>query len=333
MKRCFALILSLCLLFACAKADTVADWFTGSCGDVSYTLTGVPVYAHDVDNEGYWTDSSQLICSCMYDGAEFMMRTADVSAAIERLKQERPDAEGRDIRLQAAMDYAQFFVVNMYDASVTLLDCSVNPDGVLYAAFGYTFPDDANVYEGRLYMIDSRVTVLMGMTCEHNRAALDRLHLMTEAEKTADNSCTLDVAGLSMTLSQPPVRLGRDVYAALEPDFTLVVVQHYTLSMPLDVSTYVGNKAESTLTGNVLPMIQGNKVYNLQVTDEADGSHRLACKTYCSMMTGEDDAEEFGQRFHAMIIMRGQEIWYVLASDTEPGEAVINSMVLAPEAN
>ena len=113
------MLLTLCLLPVCAVAEE-QDFLTVTVGHVLVPMTALPVCLKESNLDGVCTDSCQLYGNCARDGNEFCVRTATITGLISQLGEQYPWGSGKENRMNAAVNYAAFYVVAAYGGKVTV---------------------------------------------------------------------------------------------------------------------------------------------------------------------------------------------------------------------
>ena len=246
MKRFWLAVLALCVALTAAAGAESAAWeaalsmetISGLYGQVAFALPGASVCVYEQDYPGMHTNCRQLAGSCVEDGAEFQLRSADIASLIdatrENMKASSPDVDESVVRVNALYHFAMFFPFT-YDAEVQEMQpyASRSQDWV-WLEGTFTYPDTPGVtYHLKAMMTGTQATGLVIEDCDHAEDALNALRFMTDGELTELHEkltaeTEVDCAGLSLAFPREPVTLEREsiLWIALAEDWSYLQVQY-----------------------------------------------------------------------------------------------------------
>ncbi len=337
------LILCLCFQTVTCSADGGAvedamSFFSGLTGHIAFQLPGLPELIEENDYPGGWTNSRQLMGTCVGDGAEYQLHVADVAPLVEYFKTHYPDDTEDQHRLQALMNYGMF-IPNTYGIEVG----DVSPHGSretgnLWVDLSFTYKDDPKTpYYGRFLLDGTQAVCLIIEECEHTDAVLKALRFVTGAEYDELNAqkslpTYRKLRGLEMTFPAPPVEKpgeqGTERLACFAADFSFIQVQFNPVGLGINLSGDELKDALITIAQDRMLVPYGNKdVLDPVVSQPTD---HTACLSFSFMNT--NNFGEYGQRMLGRLYAGQYGIWYVYAADTETGRAFLSSLRLEDEA-
>ena len=273
MKKLTYCIIALlfCLTSLCVTAEEALldEFFRCQAGQISFVLPGYPQIFHEEDLpartlEGTycaWMDKVQLAGSGAM-GGEYQVHIADLSPAMEWMREDRPGEDETNYQLNAMMNMITFYLA-IHSGNVTE-DVSANlakaGDSIFAELnFGYTYPDAPGVeYRGRGFMDGNLAVVMMVQADEANLAALSDMRPLT-AEKAAaflaDDPCTVSAGRMQLTFPEEPLATldqGYWLYEAFTRDYGYVALEHmqadlrFMMSGGMDEDTLLSALTEST---------------------------------------------------------------------------------------
>ena len=330
------LLLSVCLPTQAAEVNPLdfdpMEVFQGLIGSVYFALPGAPVLIRDADYPGQWTDSFQLLGNCYEDGAEYQLRTADISPWIAANQEEYPEDSYEENALQAMFSYASFMIEFM-GGKITDSQAAFEED-YLYLKFNYTYPDTpGEEYSASCILDGTRAVCLCAEQCGHGKEALSRLAPATEEQKAAFAARqpeTVNYFGLSVTFPcAPSVSEKENSVTALcfPEDFTLVIADYIPVRVSIGASEEEVKPSLQYLADREMQGLGGEKANEGTLSGSADTLWQFT-------FTGTGDlgyGEPFAQSWVGMICISENGVWYFKASDTETGRAFIRSIRLAEE--
>ena len=332
MKRWLCLLLTLCLLPVCAVAEE-QDFLTVTVGHVLVPMTALPVCLKESNLDGVWTDSCQLYGNCARDGNEFCVRTATITGLISQLGEQYPWGSGKENRMNAAVNYAAFYVVAAYGGKVTVEHAWADEaTGNQRIVISYTYPDDTTSYHGVVCLEGDVVTALLTADCEHHEEALSAMGFVGEDVLAAQDCLeTVDFHGMEATFTRPYMRMDQDGHeniAAFLPGYTCVLIDSVSTQRQYDTSSLTAENTAETMMTYVVPMVDGDAVYDCTWEQLTDGTILMTCATYCSTCLDKEHAKDFGQKFLLRMYATPKRVWYVVAADTVEGRAWLDGLRL-----
>ena len=264
-----ALLLFLSTFYASAQEALTDEFYRCQEGLITFVLPGYPQLFHEEDLPARelantycaWQNKIQLAGNGAMNG-EYQVHIADLSPAIEWMREDRPGEDEANYQLNALMNMITFYL-SIHNGNVTE-DVSANlakaGDNVFAELnFGYTYPDAPGVeYRGRAFMDGALAVVMMVQADEANLAALSTMRPLT-AEKAApfltDDPHTVTAGRLQLTLPEAPLTTLEDgywLYEAFTRDYGYISLEHmqadlrFMLSDSMDEDALLTALAEST---------------------------------------------------------------------------------------
>lgn len=306
--------------------------YRGVIGRVSFALPGVPQRIADQDYPGLWKNSVQLFGIAM-DGAEFQLRTADISEWIAGFEKTYPDKEPFEWKAQALLSYS-LFMINNYKGEMT------NPvvheeDGLVYAVYDYTYPDTPGVaYVGKAILDGSQAISLTGAKSKQMDKAFDLLLGLSVQEAASlppaqpqpwSKGCLSAVFPDTFHVRDD----GQSILAfCFTRDFDYLHIE--AIPLAIDPSDKQGDalakELESLAQRVMLPAINGKTVSNATVHYPAGDTVMLSFNSVNTKPFGE----QFGQRFLGRLILSQRGTYYIWAPDSPGGQAFMDSLFILP---
>lgn len=352
MKKltCCILALLLCLGSLCATAEeTLLDeFFRCQAGQISFVLPGYPQIFHEEDlparelGNTYcaWTNKVQLAGSGAMNG-EYQVHIADLTPAMEWLREDRPGEDEANYQLNALMNMITFYL-SIHSGNVTE-DVSANlakaGDSVFAELnFGYTYPDAPGVeYRGRGFMDGNLAVVMMVQADEANLAALSDMRPLT-AEKAeallSSEAKTVSAGRLQLTFPEEPLATldeGYWLYEAFTADYGYVALEHmqadlrFMLSNGMEADTLLHTLAESAAQSYLAQGV----IAEYEVRQLAEGMYAFeALETDLRYPEGDGP---LATRILAVFTLDG--VYTISATDTDMGRAAFDSLVILGPAS
>ena len=347
MKKlmCCILAITLCLVSLCASAQEamVDEFFRCQAGQISFALPGYPQIFHEEDlparelGNTYcaWQDKIQLMGSGAM-GGEYQVHIADLSPAIEWMREDRPDEDETNYQLNALMNMVTFYLA-IHNGNVTD-DVSANlakaGDSVFAELnFGFTYPDAPGVeYRGRAFMDGTLAVAMMVQADEANLAALNDMRPLT-AEKAAaflaDDPHTVTAGRMQLTFPEEPLATLDDgywLYEVFTRDYGYISLEHmqadlrFMLSDNMDEEALLMTLAESTAQAYQADGVIGD----YEVRQLSEGMYGFEALEIDPMYP--EDHGPVATRLLAVFTLDG--VYTLHAIDTTMGRAAFESLVI-----
>ena len=339
MKKVLLLFLCLCALATGlgAAAEQAADpagqamtLFRGTRGGIAFALPGFGERLTDADNEGHWKNSIQLAGSCAADGAEYQLRSGDISEWIALYSASHPDASPRDAMGQTLYRYS-FLVLGSYGAKATNVKAKAADDDTMLMTYDFTYPDTPGVtYHAKCLLRNGMACCLTIEPCAHSDAALDALRFADELDGN-ETPVRVDIAGLEAVFPHEPIRQHPQaedtyIYAAFSADWSYLSVQYIParISLPEDGDA-LWETMNRLAVEKIIPAFGGETVYTPRLFELDDG-YMMNFSSISTVHMGE-----YGQRWLCRLYVTSGGIWYVYAADTEDGAAFMSRLLIQGE--
>ena len=338
MKKWISCCLCICLLMSVFPALTEENTdealqamklFKGEKDGVAFALPGFAERLKDEDNPGYWKDSVQLAGSCAEDGAEFQLRTADISEWLKTYRAVKPNAKDRDVMAQVLYRYSTVILSTFGAETANIKAKTVGEDGLILT-YDYTYPDTPGIqYYAKCIIRAGKAYCLTMQECGHWESARDALRMTEEASASAGYD-KVDIAGLEAVFPQAPVIREEDAYtvlAAFSEDWSYLSVQYIPgrVSLPEEENER-WNQILKVAGEKVMPAVGGSEVISPRLFSLGDG-YMLSFSSVSTERLGE-----YGQRWLLRLYITSVGIWYVYAADTEEGAAFMSRLHMENEA-
>ena len=333
LRRTFILLTALVMLCSVCLGETADteertlgytspfDCWQGRIGNIAFALPAMPTaVTHEVDVEGYWTDSVQFWGDCIFDGAEFQLRSADIAPWIEGYIKDNPEEDPQNCKYQALYSYASMMLAS-YDGetSVPMVD-----DEQEMMTFTYTFADTPDSTYQAKCLLDGTLAVCLTMEdCDHTEEAMSRLVRMTEEQQAAWESRQpqrIDFYGISLSFPHESVVTEQETLASaicFADDFTRLVAQYYPTEVELDDS----DDAE-----DVLNTLSQHLIHNVGGGSILDGTGKKSESngywTYDFAFLVDHVFNEYWPADFTWLgrVYFGEEgIWFFMCNDTDTG--------------
>ena len=332
------LAVSVCLTAQAENPMKTAEamtFFSGVAGRVAFALPGVPEMVSEMDVPDYFTDSRQLMGSCVEDGTEYQLRSGDIREMIDGVREEMtaqwPDVEEDIVRLNALMNYC-FMFPRTYGAELQQTDPHGDREtGWLWIDYTFTYPDAPGVtYYGKAMLADTWATGLVIEECPHAQEVLGRLRFLTdeelEAEKAAmEQETVLPFHGLEITFPREPVTYeinGAELAAAFSADWSYLSVQYQAASLVLNLE---GEALQAKLVEiareRMLVPFKTKQVNDPAMSFPAEGIAQLDFTS-----VNESTLGQYGQPMRCRLYAGEKGVWYVYAADTDTGRAFLDAL-------
>lgn len=355
-KRTTAILaMLLCLLFVNVPAEEMpADaFFRCHTGRISYVLPGYPqvireenLPARELENTYMaWLDKLQLFGTGTL-GGEYQVHIADLTPALDWMKEDRPGEDEPQYQLNALMQMVTFYL-RIHDGYVTgepevrvFRGKEIDGKEAFFPeiSFSYAYPDAPDTaYQGRGLMDGSLAVVMMVQADESNLAALADMHILSvqEAEASALSAPeTVTVGRLQFTFPEPPLKTEEEgywLYEAFTPDFGYVSIEH----MQADLCFMLNNGMDTdalllTLAETTAKTYQAQGVFSeYEITKLADGMYAF-------------DALEIDSRYpkgyeplasHVKAVFTLDGVYTITAVDTEMGREAFATLAVTDTAD
>lgn len=341
-----ALLLCLSVLTVFAQDALVDEFFRCQVGQISFALPGYPQIFHEEDLparefEGTycaWQNKIQLAGSGA-EGGEYQVHIADLTPAIEWMREDRPGEDEVQYQLNALMNLITFYLA-IHEGSLTEdvepIRAKAGDQEFVELTFGYTYPDAPGVeYRGRAFMDGYQAVVMMVEADEANLAALSDMRPLSAEKAAAFHQAvpeTVTVGRLQFTFPEAPLATldeGYWLYEAFTPDFGYVAVEHmqadlsYMLSGSMDEDTLLSALAENTAQAYQQQSIIGE----YEVRKLAEGMYAFEAMEVDTLYP-----EGYGPTgVHILAVFTLEGVYTVSAVDTEMGRAAFGTLVI-PDA-
>lgn len=333
LRRTFILLTALVMLCSVCLAETAEtedriiaytspfDCWQGRIGNIAFALPAMPTaVTHEVDVEGYWTDSIQFWGDCIFDGAEYQLRSADIAPWIDGYIKDNPEADPRDCKYQALYSYASMMLAS-YDGETSVPQVN-DEEGLM--TFTYTFADTPDSTYQAKCLIDGTLAVCLTMEdCDHTEEAMSRLVRMTDEEQAAweeRTPVTIDFYGISLIFPHEPVVTEQETLASatcFADDFTRLVAQYYPTEVELDAPDDADDVL-NTLAQHLIHNVGGGNI--LEGTGKKTESNGYWTYDFAFLVDHvfneywPDDFTWLGRVYF------GKEgIWFFMCNDTDTG--------------
>ncbi len=328
---CICLLLSVFPAFAEENTDAALQamaLFKGEKDGVAFALPGFAERLQDEDRPGYWKDSVQLAGSCAEDGAEFQLRTADISDWLKSYRAVNPDAKARDVMAQVLYRYSTLMLSAFGASTAHIKAKAVGEDGLILT-YDYTYPDTPGVqYHAKCVLSAGKAYCLTMEDCGHFESVRDALRMTEEAAAVGDEK--VDIAGLTAVFPHAPLVRKEDDYtvlAAFSGDWSYLSVQYVPARVTLpEEENERWRQLLKVAADKVIPAVGGSEVLSPRLFSLGDG-YMLS---FASVLT--ERLGEYGQRWLLRLYITSGGLWYVYAADTEDGAAFMSRLHMDNEA-
>ena len=350
MRKLTSLLLALLMCLGClsafAEEALVDEFFRCQAGQISFALPGYPQIIHEEDlparelGNTYcaWLDKLQLVGSGAM-GGEYQVHIADLTPALEWMREDRPGEEEVQYQLNALMNMITFYLAihsgNVTDDVQPILAQAGNRTFV-ELQFGYTYPDAPDVeYRGRGFLDGNLAVVMMVQADEANLAALSDMRPLSTEKAAAflqDDPHTVSAGRVQLTFPEEPLATldtGYWLYEGFTRDYGYIALEHmqadlrYMLSANMDEDALLAALAENT----AMSMQSEGLVSQYEVRKVAQGMYAFE-----ALETDSRYPEGYGPvatRVLAIFTLDG--VYTISAVDTEMGRAFFDSLVI-PDA-
>ncbi len=340
MRKTVLIILSLCLVLCAVSAgseeamtvEETMDFFSGVYGNMAFALPGFGSVVWELDYPGAWTDSCQIFGQCVQDGTEFQFRCGNIEGLIGRARDQAPEMDPDEQRLQALLNYGMFYP-NLYDAQIGEISHEVDSDtGNISAAVAFAYPDTpGEAYQCLCLLSGTRAMTLVIQACEHTPQVAEKLRFVTEQERTefleARSQATWqEVMGIGVTFPGRPVVMEREDMletALFCADFTLLEVNYLPVAMDVQADDEARMEGMLGIAKKMLVPFGTETVNDPVLTVPREGTLQLDF-----MAVDESILGQYGPAFLCRIYAGMEGICEIYAADTETGRAFLESAVL-----
>lgn len=336
----FCMMMVFCFSACGAFAEgTVDEFFACRAGSISFALPGYPQVFREVALpakalEGTylaWNSKVQLTGYGPEDG-EFQVHIADITPAIDWLKEDRPGEDEEQYQLNALMTLVQFYL-DIHSGSLVgeVMPKWQEIDGkmISQASFAYSYPDVPEVtYQGMGFVDGGLAVIMMVQADESNLAYLQDMKIATEEEAAAVPE-TVTVGRLQVTFPEAPLKnaaAGHWFYQAFTEDYGYLSLEH----MKIDLSFML---EDGMTMEEFLPMMAEMTAQQYQA-EGVIGEYeikKLAEGMYAFVAMEEDLRYPEGHGplgCHVMGVFAQEGVYTLSAVETEAGEAFYDSLTV-----
>ncbi len=342
---CCILTLIFCTGNVCALAqETLVDeFFRCQAGLISFALPGYPQILHEEDLPARelpntyiaWKDKLQLMGVGAMEG-EYQVHIADLSPAIEWMREELPNEEEHEYQLNALMNMITFYL-GIHKGSVTgdvqPFRSKAGDRQFVELNFIYTYPDAPDIeYRGRAFMDGTLAVAMMVQADEANLAALNDMRPITEEKAAAflqSDPHTVSAGRLQLVFPEEPLATleeGYWLYEAFTQDYGYVSLEHmqadlhFMLANGMDADTLLHSLTESTAQSYQ----QQGIIEEYDVSKLTEGMY-----AFKAMETDTRYPEGYGPTAsHILAVFTLDGVYTVTAVDTDMGRAIFDSLVI-----
>lgn len=321
-------------------------------GQISFTLPNFPTVYHEPDlpaqevrenTDVYngWTDKIQLT-GYTKEETEFQVHIADLGEMMAWMKEDHPESDETELRLNA-MSHLAWFYMQLYDGVYdgNPVAEEVEMDGKIFPVmtFSYSYPDAPGVaYLGKGIMDGERAVILMGQQGSQWERMLAQMTVISAADAEAfrakkNTPETVTLGRMRITFPCAP-----DFYAEEGAAFADVFSADYVyLSaeyMAADMSAMQGNMDTDTfLRVMALSVAQGYEeegtLTDSKIEKITDGVYGIsAYGVQDEMAASANCARDYVRMF---VTVNG--VYVIESMDTEKGRAFIDSIVFDAAEN
>ena len=329
-------------------SDAAADEFFRSMeGRLAFTLPGVPTVSKeaDLDREsarklGFlgWINKIQLH-GYTETGAEYQVHIADLSPAMEAMREEHPGAAEEQYQMNAMVNLAKFYL-NLYDGEITkgpeLGLMEAGGDTFPAMGFAYRYPDAEGVrYSAKGIMDGSRAVLIMCQLDDANNAVLADFHPVSEEKAAAFHGRspeTVSLGRMRITFPVPPEGEPEDGYAfydVFSPDYAYMTAEYmaFPFSFMMDEDEEPDEFLEHLVSDVAEQYRQDGTMDAYTVQKEAEGVY-----SFRGSSRPEGYPEDYGPLVDlhcGFFTLNGA--YSVSTADTEMGRAFLESIVFEEE--
>ena len=333
LRRTFILLTALMMLCSVCLGETADteertlgytspfDCWQGRIGNIAFALPAMPTaVTHEVDVEGYWTDSIQFWGDCIFDGAEYQLRSADIAPWIEGYIKDNPEDDPRDCKYRALYSYAAMMLAS-YDGETSVPQVN-DEEGLM--TFTYTFADTPDSTYQAKCLIDGTLAVCLTMEdCDHTEEAMSRLVRMTDEEQAAweeRTPVTIDFYGIRILFPHEPLVTEQETLTSANcfaDDYTRMIAQYYPIEAAID-DPEEAKETMDMLAGHLIHAVGGGNILEgTEKTSEANGYWTYDFAFLVDHVFNEYWPEDF--TWLARVYFGEEGIWFFMCNNTDTG--------------
>ena len=350
MRKICVFMIVAALLFSIASVSLAEEnwdeFFRCVEGQISFTLPNVPTVYHEPDlpaqevrenTDVYngWTDKIQLT-GYTKEETEFQVHIADLGEMMEWMKEDHPESDETELRLNA-MSHLAWFYMQLYDGIYdgNPVAEEIEMDGKIFPVmtFSYSYPDAPGIaYLGKGIMDGERAVILMGQQGGDWERMLAQMTVIPAADAEAFRAKknipeTVTLGRMRITFPCAP-----DLYseegAAFADVFSADYVYLSAEYMAADMSRMRGNMDMDTALRHMAVSAARGYEEDGVLTDSkiekiADGIYGIsAYGVQDEMAASANCARDYVRMF---VTVNG--VYVIESMDTENGRAFIDSIV------